>query len=481
MKKKLSSVEELTQLSPSLTISSKNVLFIQGAGDVGYKGDLMLVASLRKALGTTYNVHYPEMSTDEVPYFGSGWVKQIGEEISKIKGEIILVGHSLGASMLLKYLSENKTTENIVGIFLVAPPFWSGKEDWKQPLKLQEDFSDKLPKNIPTFFYQCKDDDVVPFGQFKLYKQNVPWAVFREIPHGGHQLNNDLSIVAKDIKSATIQQTENMDVSKHPHHVMHKKKWKEYLLEFSMLFLAVFLGFLAEDYREHKVEREREKQYASSLYDEFYSDSIVISNKIKARLSKERDCDYLNSYIKDSSLTNLPKEFYPAFTIVFFLFNSYIFEPEDGVLNQLKSSGSLRYFKNAKLQKLFGDISVTINNVRNRNEQEYQFFSNPIKPFILKHYDFNWNNDLRKISENSYNIDLLNKYLRSDTIIKAKILNLSSFDRIETANMIMFYKTMLVSSRTLQMKNYIDANTKILQALRENYNLNRVSKIMNAQ
>jgi hypothetical protein len=29
----------------------------------------------------------------------------------------------------------------------------------------------------------------------------------------------------------------------HPHHVTHKKKWTEYLLEFFMLFLAVFLSF----------------------------------------------------------------------------------------------------------------------------------------------------------------------------------------------------------------------------------------------
>ena len=41
----------------------------------------------------------------------------------------------------------------------------------------------------------------------------------------------------------------NMEVHKHPHHVTHKKKWGEYLLEFLMLFLAVFLGFVAENIR----------------------------------------------------------------------------------------------------------------------------------------------------------------------------------------------------------------------------------------
>jgi len=180
---------------------SKNVLFIQGAGNGGYEADAALIASLRKALRPAYKVHYPKMRSDEtVPDFGPQWLKQIGEEISSFKSEVILAGHSLGASMLLKYLSENKITENISGIFLVAPPFWRGNEDWVKPLKLRKDFSDKLPKDIPTFFYQCKDDDVVPFEQFTLYKQKIPWAVFREVATGGHQFNNDLSIVAKDIK-----------------------------------------------------------------------------------------------------------------------------------------------------------------------------------------------------------------------------------------------------------------------------------------
>jgi hypothetical protein len=265
--------------------------------------------------------------------------------------------------------------------------------------------------------------------------------------------------------------TENMEVHKHPHHVTHKKKWGEYLLEFFMLFLAVFLGFVAENIRETKVEHTHEKEYAKELYKELYADSIAFTQKLSARLSKEHDCDYVYSYIKDSSLTNLPKKFYPAYTTVFYLINSYTFEPKDGVLSQLKSSGSLRYFKDPELQKLFGDISVTINNIRYRNEQEYQFFANPIKPFLLEHYDFKWVNDVRSLSPNAYYIDLLNLYLKSDTLIKADILNLSTFNRSEATNMVMFYKTMMVSSRTLQMKNYIQTNAKLLEALRKDYSL----------
>lgn len=181
---------------------SKQVLFIQGAGNGGYKADMPLVASLRDALGNAYHVHYPQILPDEtVPDFGQRWLRQIDNEIASAGDELILAGHSLGASMLLKYLSEKKTTKQITGIFLIAPPFWNGHEDWVQPLKLQQDFSEQLPKDIPLFFYQCKDDEVVPWDHFITYQQQLPWAIFREIAHGGHQLNNDLTLVADDIKS----------------------------------------------------------------------------------------------------------------------------------------------------------------------------------------------------------------------------------------------------------------------------------------
>ncbi len=68
-------------------------------------------------------------------------------------------------------------------------------------------------------------------------------------------------------------QTENMEVHKHPHHVTHKKKWGEYLLEFLMLFLAVFLGFIAENFREHSVEGRKEKEYIKSIIEDLKTDS----------------------------------------------------------------------------------------------------------------------------------------------------------------------------------------------------------------
>lgn len=61
--------------------------------------------------------------------------------------------------------------------------------------------SDKLPKDVPVFLYHSRDDEEVPFSNLALYRQKLPEASFREVASGGHQFNNDLRIVARDIKS----------------------------------------------------------------------------------------------------------------------------------------------------------------------------------------------------------------------------------------------------------------------------------------
>jgi predicted alpha/beta hydrolase family esterase len=178
----------------------KHVLFILGGGGKeDYAADVKLVASLQEALGEAYVVHYPFLPSEKTQDFGRK--KQIGKQISLIKGEIMLVGHSLGSSMLLKYLSETRIRKKIAGIFLISTPFWSGEEDWKQGFILHKDFADKLPKQVPLFLYHSKDDDEVPFEHFEQYAECLPQVTLRTKSKGGHQFNNDLSMVAKDIES----------------------------------------------------------------------------------------------------------------------------------------------------------------------------------------------------------------------------------------------------------------------------------------
>src|SRR4030095_2674252 len=273
--------------------------------------------------------------------------------------------------------------------------------------------------------------------------------------------------------TTNIQHTKEMEVHKHPHHVTHKKKWAEYFLEFMMIFLAVTLGFFAENIRERVTESHREKEFAKQLYLELKEDSVVVAQKVSERKSKEKTMDYIASYLKDSSLDKLSEDFYPAFTISLYLINRYAFEPKDGMLSQLRNSGSLRYFKSVHLQKLLGDLSVYISNIRFRNDQEYQFFANPIKPFMVKYFDFDWLTSMRNVNDSVSIADVLYNIEKYNFHDKAVIRNLPGFDRSEAANMVLFYKQMLISTRTLQLNQYMITNHEILEELRDNYKLDR--------
>ena len=67
----------------------------------------------------------------------------------------------------------------------------------------------------------------------------------------------------------------------HPHSHHGPKKWKEHFLEFFMLFLAVTLGFFAENQREHYVERHRELQYMESMVEDLKNDTIEFNKQLR--------------------------------------------------------------------------------------------------------------------------------------------------------------------------------------------------------
>ena len=177
----------------------KHVLFVHGGGEEAYEEDRKLAESLRDVLGAAYDVRYPRMPGADSPEYGA-WRDHISQELAALSGEAILVGHSLGASVLMKYVSEEAVERPIAGLFLVAPPYW-GAVDWEVgEYELHPDFASKLPEGLPVFFYHGSDDEVVPFAHLALYAEKLPRATVREFVGRGHQLGDDLSEVAGDIR-----------------------------------------------------------------------------------------------------------------------------------------------------------------------------------------------------------------------------------------------------------------------------------------
>lgn len=178
------------------------ILFIQGAGEGAYEEDLSLANSLQRELGPDFKVAYPKMPNEaNAPYVV--WKTKIQKELVTASEPVILVGHSLGGSYLAKMLTETKIDKPLGGIFLLEAPFWGGRgwlyEGYKE-LELPQDAATKFPDDVKLFLYHARDDEIAPFSHLALYSALLPRAIIREINKGGHQLNDDLSIVAKDIK-----------------------------------------------------------------------------------------------------------------------------------------------------------------------------------------------------------------------------------------------------------------------------------------
>ena len=129
---------------------------------------------------------------------------QIGKKLGRLKNGAILVGHSLGVSFLLKYLSDEKVEKAIAGIFLIATPYWGG-DGWRyegyESVALPTDFPSKLPSSSPMFFYHSRDDEMLPFAHLTLYEKKLPQETIHALDARGHELKNDLSEVAADIKN----------------------------------------------------------------------------------------------------------------------------------------------------------------------------------------------------------------------------------------------------------------------------------------
>ena len=179
-------------------MTKRQILFIHGGGADAYEADGKLAGSLQTALGPDFEVRYPDMNGAAPEY--RAWSVGISGELSVLDGEAILVGHSLGASVLLKYLSEERVDQPISGVFLIAAPYW-GTEDWEvEEFELQEDFASALPQDIPVFLYHSRDDEIVPFAHVEPYEAKLPWATVREFNGRGHQFGDDLSEVADDIR-----------------------------------------------------------------------------------------------------------------------------------------------------------------------------------------------------------------------------------------------------------------------------------------
>jgi predicted alpha/beta hydrolase family esterase len=179
--------------------AARQVLFIQGGGAGVHDGwDDKLVDSLRRELGDGHEVRYPYMPDQEDPSYAR-WSTAIRREMAGLEDGAVVVGHSVGGAILIGALAEQPPERELGAIVLIAAPF-VGAGGWpRDEFELPSDLGARLPHAARVHVFHGLQDEIAPPPHAELYARAIPQAQLHLLPGRDHQLNNDLSDVAKAI------------------------------------------------------------------------------------------------------------------------------------------------------------------------------------------------------------------------------------------------------------------------------------------
>jgi predicted alpha/beta hydrolase family esterase len=179
--------------------TKQQLLFVQGGGEGTHdEWDNKLVESLQRELGQRYEIKYPRMPREGDPSYAL-WKPALEKVLETLEEGAILVGHSVGGTMLLKVLSDGAPASNPAALLLIAAPF-VGKGGWAvDELQLPGDIAARLPQGVALHFFHGLSDETAPPSHVELYARAVPQARVHRLPGRDHQLNDDLKEVAAAI------------------------------------------------------------------------------------------------------------------------------------------------------------------------------------------------------------------------------------------------------------------------------------------
>ena len=217
------------------------------------------------------------------------------------------------------------------------------------------------------------------------------------------------------------KETETMEVHAQDLHKVPGQGWKHYFFEFVMLFLAVFCGFLAENYREQLVDKHREKQFLHSLAEDLKIDTMELQRNIYMTDYATEKIDSLILFIKHHpEIKTVDYDFIKLNVDALPWFN---FALTDRTSSQLKYGGNMRLIDDIKISNdiieywHMGDVTVSSQerlNIYRAKEREVSFK-------LFRTYDYylvgrnledkNITIDVRP--ENLYMLDEMGNYLGS--------------------------------------------------------------------
>jgi hypothetical protein len=141
----------------------------------------------------------------------------------------------------------------------------------------------------------------------------------------------------------SVQENNHMDIHANHLHRAPGRKIRHYFFEFLMLFLAVFCGFLAENWREQLREHRREKEYIRSMLEDLKSDTLQSKRTLIQLKRLSTGIDSVLIALSDPGIAENSNKAYRLWSQSLGL---EVFVSNDRTIQQLKNNGELRLIRN---------------------------------------------------------------------------------------------------------------------------------------
>jgi hypothetical protein len=239
----------------------------------------------------------------------------------------------------------------------------------------------------------------------------------------------------------------------------NQKEFKNYIFQFLMVFLGITAGFFVENIRDSYVESKKAEEYAGSLYEDLVADTANLHHAINVSQLTIQRIDTLLSLINQQDISKIAggKLYYYGASSL--LYQNFI--PNKSTINQLISTGSIRYFKNYSIEKSIADYNQALLVLNYQQETENQTYMEKVK-FIETIFNGSIFSQVLYKDLNQRSIDsFLNKNYRLLTYNKKELK--------EFANFCEFRKQFLIRKANEMYKNPLNKAVSLIAELKKEY------------
>ncbi len=208
-----------------------------------------------------------------------------------------------------------------------------------------------------------------------------------------------------------------------------KRKWAEYLLEIFVIMIGILGAYSLNSWNEERKERVTELTSLRNLKSEFIFNHIKFIEQIKGHEKVLKSNQDYVSRLYSGKVTKFSEVWHGP------RIKWFTYDPANGVLNTLISSGDIVSITNDSLKNLLMSWQGLVTDYREESEWDHEFVRNQWLPYVRKHFP--------KIS-NTFPSDTI--FLDEET----KSLYLDKIDDPEYQNLVgenLFYKSIYLNQQ----------------------------------